>query len=169
MRDTPDEMRCIHTKRGKRCNNYRIPGIRVCRMHGGAAAHMQEKAQQYLDRQVYSLLVRLRDIAFDPKTPPDVAVKAIREALSHTQEVLSPTQRVQVQGMNDLTPAVIALMQSPPPMSDATLESIRIVDAEIVEDENDRLSLESPARPASQLPQDPKRRHKAGTPGTPQS
>jgi hypothetical protein len=121
------ELLCKAVRAGKRCNNYRMHAQQVCRIHGGGSPQAREKAQEYLDRQTYPLLVRLRDIAFDDNTPPDVAVKAIREALSHSREIQAPGTRMEVRGTSDLRPAVLALMDNPPVMQGETLDSVTVV------------------------------------------
>jgi hypothetical protein len=57
----------------------------VCRMHGGAAPQVKEKAHRIvLEELVGPALVRLKRLVEDDTTPPAVQLGAIRDILDRT-------------------------------------------------------------------------------------
>lgn len=74
---------CVAVKKnGKRCKAAPIHGARVCRVHGGATAHVRAKAEQRLLAAADQLMASLLEIALDKSQPAMVRLAAIRDALN---------------------------------------------------------------------------------------
>jgi hypothetical protein len=80
----PMRPRCTATNRqGNRCGKSPIPGGAVCRMHGGAAPQVKQKAQErlaaYQDRAIDRLFQLVEQTSF-----PSTAFAAVRDVLDRT-------------------------------------------------------------------------------------
>ncbi|MCB8043603.1 hypothetical protein JM654_03685 [Microbacterium oxydans] len=80
--DTP---RCRYTKRnGEQCKNAPIKGGTICKKHGGAAAHIQRKAQERLQAMIMPALVELNKILEAPSTSDGDKLRAVSMVLDRT-------------------------------------------------------------------------------------
>lgn len=74
-----------HTKAGKPCRSPALTGATVCRMHGGAAPQVREKAARVvLEELVGPALATLRDLIESDATPAAVKLAAARDILDRT-------------------------------------------------------------------------------------
>lgn len=77
----PDR-RCVATNsRGERCRKFAIYGATVCRTHGGATKRVKQAARIRVENAQNKLVGKLIEFAFDDNKPPDVQLRAIRDAL----------------------------------------------------------------------------------------
>ena len=110
-----DQLCTAHRSNGNGlCNAYRIAGSTVCAQHGGKSPQVRRKAQERLDRAADSIIATLVEIATNERIDPEARIKACKELLAHTHEVLTPGQRVHVTGNGDLRPKVLDLLANPP-------------------------------------------------------
>lgn len=67
--------RCTATAKstGEQCQNYAIRGSTVCRVHGGAAEQVKNKAQERLDRMADEVTADVAEILDDLKGHYDEA------------------------------------------------------------------------------------------------
>jgi hypothetical protein len=80
----PMKARCTATNRqGKRCGKSPIPGGTVCRMHGGAAPQVKQKAMERLMELQHPAISRLAAL-IDLVEFPTVAYAASRDVLDRT-------------------------------------------------------------------------------------
>lgn len=98
LADNP-ERRCVaKNSRGQRCRKFAIMGATVCRTHGGATAHVKNKARIRVENASNRLMGKLIEFAFDDTKPPETQLKAIQSALDRAglkppaEVVLSPGQ-----------------------------------------------------------------------------
>ncbi|MCV7100736.1 hypothetical protein [Mycobacterium palustre] len=97
LADNPDR-RCVATNsRGERCRKFAIYGSTVCRTHGGATRHVANKARIRVQMASNRLMGKLIDFAFDDTKPPDVQLRAIRDALDRSG-LKPPAEVVLAQG-----------------------------------------------------------------------
>ena len=79
------ERRCVaHRSNGDRCRKFAIYGSTVCRTHGGATKRVKEKARVRVENASNRLMGKLIDFAFDDTKPPDIQLRAIRDALDRS-------------------------------------------------------------------------------------
>lgn len=80
----PMKARCTATnRRGQRCGKPPIPGGTVCRMHGGAAPQVKQKAMERLMALQNPAIDRLSKL-IDQEAFPTVAYAASRDVLDRT-------------------------------------------------------------------------------------
>lgn len=80
----PMESRCKATNRqGKRCGKPHIQGGVVCRMHGGAAPQVKQKAMERLMALQHPAIDRMAKL-IDQEAFPTVAYAASRDILDRT-------------------------------------------------------------------------------------
>src|SRR5438552_17545418 len=91
---------CVH----KGCGAYRMRGQTECNKHGGMNRYKRMKAQERLDRAADSVIATLIEIVTNERVDPEARIKAAKELLSHTHEVLAPGTRMHVTGASDLRP-----------------------------------------------------------------
>ena len=79
-----DPRRCSARSRqsGKRCKNSSILGGRICRFHGGAAPHVQQKAAERLLALEHPALDVFKRVLEDDEAHPEHRALAIRVAES---------------------------------------------------------------------------------------
>ena len=76
------ERRCVaHKRNGERCRKFAIYGSTVCRTHGGATERVKASARIRVENAQHRLIGKLIEFAFDDAKPPDVQLRAIRDAL----------------------------------------------------------------------------------------
>lgn len=77
----PEEKRCTAQKTdGGRCGAYAIRGSNVCRVHGGSAPQVKDKAQERLDRLAVPAVKQLGEIIEGEATNSD-KIKACKDVL----------------------------------------------------------------------------------------
>jgi hypothetical protein len=77
----PLEGKCKATNRqGKRCGKYAIPGGTVCRMHGGAAPQVKNKAEERLRALEMPAIDRMAKLINQDEFP-SVAYQASKDVL----------------------------------------------------------------------------------------
>lgn len=91
----PTKRRCTATNRsGSRCGRYPILGGTVCRMHGGAAPQVKQKALErltaYQDRAIDRLFTLVEQTNF-----PSTSMAAVKDVLDRTMG--KPAESVAVQ------------------------------------------------------------------------
>ena len=94
-----DSRRCTATANstGERCKNAAIKGGNVCRVHGGSAPQVKQKAQERLDRMADDVTAdaedKLQDFAEQYDATDDLEEKAaiIREIRQWTKLILDRT------------------------------------------------------------------------------
>jgi len=93
-----DRPRCTATNRqGRRCGKEPIRGGTVCRMHGGAAPQVQQKALDRLVALQHPAIDRLTKL-IDQDQFPTVAYAASRDVLDRTLGKAPESQTVQHTG-----------------------------------------------------------------------
>jgi hypothetical protein len=75
------ERRCVATTPKGQCRKFAIMGSTVCKTHGGATKHIKSSARIRVENAQHKLIGKLIDFAFDDTKPPDVQLRAIRDAL----------------------------------------------------------------------------------------
>ncbi|MET4781861.1 hypothetical protein ABIB56_001861 [Glaciihabitans sp. UYNi722] len=146
--------RCVahSTRSGDRCKKPAINGGTVCTTHGGSAGHVKKKARELMDRMVEPGLHQLREIMLKPGTSDSDRLRAVQMMLDRSGfgpgvyvehevrpwEAMMPTlfKQTNVVVIRDLPDDMRAAMESAP---DYTVSMEDIEDAEVVEDDRDRL------------------------------
>jgi hypothetical protein len=76
------ERRCVGKNAdGQQCRKFAIMGSTVCKSHGGATEHIKSAARIRVENAQHKLIGKLIDFAYDDTKPPDVQLRAIRDAL----------------------------------------------------------------------------------------
>ena len=128
-----DKPRCKYTKRnGEQCKNAPIKGGTVCKKHGGAAAHIQRKAQERLQSMINPALVELNKILVAPGTTDGDKLRAISMVLDRTGYGKGLTIEHKQEKPWEVT--MQAIVMELPPGYDTETEAEVIEDAEIVEE-----------------------------------
>jgi hypothetical protein len=119
---------CKAVRNGQQCHNYRIRGGTVCRIHGGAAPHVRESAQQRIRELVDPALGEIAKIIYRKNVSDADKLKACYGLLDRAG--YGPGSKLILErSETDLTPRVIELMRTPPPMSEETRGSVTFVPA----------------------------------------
>lgn len=132
VRALQDGVRCsAKSKRsGVQCNNARMLGQTVCRMHGGATQASRAKGRERLLEAVDPLYAELVRLALNPAKDDAVKLAAIRDALDRAGETAQQDIKVKVESAWDaLIEGVIAEV---PDDHEAVRLSDRVIDGEHV-------------------------------------
>ncbi|BCI86063.1 hypothetical protein PJJ30_28010 [Mycobacterium kansasii] len=81
LADNPERRCAAHKRNGERCRKFAIMGSTVCRTHGGATRHVKNRARVRVENASDRLMGRLIQFAFDDTKPPDIQLRAMRDAL----------------------------------------------------------------------------------------
>jgi hypothetical protein len=81
LADNPERRCAAHKRNGERCRKFAIMGSTVCRTHGGATKHVKNRARVRVENASDRLMGRLIQFAFDDTNPPDIQLRAMRDAL----------------------------------------------------------------------------------------
>lgn len=137
----PDRIECgAKTSDGDPCKNPPMLGGKRCRMHGGAAPQVKRKAQERLLKGVPRMLRMLRELAEDDTQPPQVRLAAIRDWLDRA----GIDRKIEVEvttgsPFEEMIAGVIASVSEETAIANAQdyAERQDVVDAEVVEDEDE--------------------------------
>lgn len=110
-----EDRRCVaHRSDGGRCRKFAIYGSTVCRTHGGATKHVKQKARIRVENAQNKLVGKLIEFAFDDTKPPEVQLRAIRDALDRGG-LKPPAEVVLSQGESKPYESVFEGIYSGPP------------------------------------------------------
>ncbi|WP_448232587.1 hypothetical protein [Microbacterium lacticum] len=123
---------CTATRRnGTPCGNFAILGGTVCRMHGGATAHVRRAAQVRLLMQADVLMSALLKIALNEKVPVQHRLVAIRDGLDRANLGAKASVEVTVEkgrSFEDVTADVVMDLDW-----DDDEDNANVIDAEVIE------------------------------------
>lgn len=123
---------CTATRRnGTPCGNFAILGGTVCRMHGGATAHVRRAAQVRLLMQADVLMSALLKIALNEKVPVQHRLVAIRDGLDRANLGAKASVEVTVEkgrSFEDVTADVVMDLDW-----DDDEDNANVIDAEVVD------------------------------------
>lgn len=97
LANNPERVCAGTTSKGVRCRRFAIAGSTVCRHHGGATRHVVAKARVRVENASNKLMGKLIEFAFDDTKPPDVQLRAMRDALDRAG-LRAPSEVVLSQG-----------------------------------------------------------------------
>ncbi|STZ58800.1 Uncharacterised protein [Mycolicibacterium tokaiense] len=107
--------RCVgHKRDGNQCQKLAIKGATVCRTHGGATRHVKAAARVRIENAQNKLVGKLIQFAFDDTKPPEVQLRAIRDALDRGG-LKPPAEVVLSQGESKPYESVFEGIYSGPP------------------------------------------------------
>lgn len=101
-----------HNRQGKPCGNYAIPGGMVCKMHGGAAPKVRDKARMRLIALIDPALNVLADVMQDEKADHADKIRAANSVLDRAG--YGRVQTIDVEAARDvLTERILTIMENP--------------------------------------------------------
>lgn len=169
----PERQFCgARARDGSPCKNAPVLGAKVCRMHGGSAPQVKEKAAARLREGVMPMLATLYRLANDDSVPPAVQLAAVRDWLDRSGIKEAIAVEVTVQPWERLVDGIVAevsdeLLRDPGALVVGDYAQRDWIPGEVVEDDEDvplidGLPVPQPPAPTAEV-RIPSRRQRRGT------